>query len=239
MAVLRTKITSRKPKDFEESVIKEMTNRYSARRRRVELAVEEEINAAIESSKALLQPHRGPLGGEEMVGMLGIGDETSKKPAIEKMRNVYKLLQPVRRGRFAKMSSQFKRRADRFGNITYTASLTNIYKANLATYTSYSGGRKRIPWLQNFIHGIETPDHAYVDKFSPMFHPDSSRTGIGHMVKKDFTVGKGRRKRTIPGRQFSFDGVGEAATFGVIFDRIAARLRKPSFIKKIESIIAG
>lgn len=216
--------------DLVQQVTKTLVDRAAIEsfRKKVTPLVTREITRAIELTKDEFNPRR--VGGEEFVGQLGIGQ--GGQPDIDKMRNAWTLLIPGSSA--SKLSSSFApSNLKKFGTFGFSIDIEKFYDRDLTNYTSTrsSPGNdgKRIPWMQNFIEGLAVQEPAaYIDSGDPNFNPKRSRTGIGHMIRID--------RLNIPGRQFSFPGVGRAATFGKIQERVNRRFRTAKFRAELAAI---
>ncbi len=197
-----------------------------------------QIEKAVKANQDLFRPDRGPDGGDNLVGLLGIGQ--GGKPLTDKIKNAWKFLEPIRG---TNLSSTFRKNIKgKFGVINYEIDLDKFYNAFNSTYISRSGKESDllISWMSQLVDGIPT---TQVREYPPgenqfvfvssgaNFNPKFSRTGLGHMVPA------GRIK--IPATQFSFNGRGRAETFGKLFIAIEKRLKSSSFRKDLESRIAN
>ena len=204
-----------------------------------------EIEKVVEKNQDLFRPDRGSDGGDELVGLLGIGQGGA--PLVEKYagRNAaWTLLNPGVREFVgaAKLTASFSRaRTGKFASLTYTIDVDRFFNNFKSTYLSRKRGDSdfEISWMQSLIDGIPTEqlrvnqagatDFTFVNS-GPNFNPEFSRTGLGHMVPAG-RIG-------VPARQFTFQGRGRGSTFGVLQDKISASLSSNSFRNKIEKRIA-
>lgn len=203
-----------------------------------------EIEKVVDGNQELFRPDRGPDGGNDLVGLLGIGKGGS--PLVEKYagRNAaWTLLNPGIQQFVgaAKLSSTFRRAGDIFGKLTYTIDIDKFFNNFKSTYLSRKRGDANfvISWMKSLIDGIPTEplrintsgetEFFFVNS-GPNFNPEFSRTGLGLMVPA------GRIK--IPSQQFTFNGRGRSNTFGVLLDKIEKRLSSASFKSKVEKRIA-
>jgi len=210
----------------------------------VEKATVVEIEKAVEANQNLFRPDVGPGGGDELVGQLGIGQDG--RPLKERYAGsdaAWRLLNPIRgnaaRGGVSTLSSRFdQKRVGKFGVLNYTINLDSFFTNFRSVYLGSSS--QKISWMQNLIDGIpiaqlvEFPPgvtgHAFVNS-GPDFNPDSSRTGLGHMVALE--------RLKIPSQQFTFAGRGRASTFGKLLSDIERRLSSSRYRKDIEKRIAA
>ena len=202
-------------------------------------AAKVEIDNVVQKAQNRFRPDKGPGGGDELVGQLGIGKGGS--PQTEKYRGgeaAFKLLEPTTA--IAPFSSSFVAARKKFGIINYDINIDLFYGHFKSNYASDKTGDAThdIPWVKHLIEGIPTEalrdnpigsTFAFVDS-GPAFNPNFSRTGLGHMVNI--------QKLRIPARQFEFGGRGRPATFGFLFEQIEKGLSSPRFKSDIEKRIA-
>lgn len=220
MAELSAKITQSSPRDFDEAVLNQITDIWSARRENVRAAIEEEIRRAVLKVRAKFQPQKYDF---DFIGQLGVGKAGA--PLLERLNQAYKLLIPSKGGKVARINTSFQKRASRFGKVKYTIDIDKFYDSYETTYISYSSdNREKIPWMEHFIKGIVVRDHIFIDEKDERFNPKSSRTGLGQMFPA-------------PGRQYVFRGVGTRETFGALLREVEKRLASKKFVKKIEQIL--
>lgn len=204
-----------------------------------------EIEKVVENNQDLFRPDRGPDGGDDLVGFLGIGQGGS--PLTEKYagRNAaWALLNPGvnQFAGAAKLISSFSRaRQGKFAGLTYVIDLGRFFNHFRSTYLSRKSGDSdiEISWMQSLIDGVPTESlrlsptgdtqFSFVNS-GPNFNANFSRTGLGIMVPA------GRIK--IPVRQFTFNGRGRNNTFGVLLDKLRKSLASTSFKNKVEKAIA-
>jgi len=214
----------------------------------VEKLAQKQIENVVDRNQDLFRPDRGPDGGDDLVGFLGIGQTTSGsqagRPSEEKYSGndaAWRLLRPVRGDAIASLKSSFRKaRPGNFGRITYSINVEKFFNNFRSTYISRKRGDSdfEISWMQNLIDGVPTeqireyPDGETEFAFvtgGPNFNPKSSRTGLGHMV----AVGKLK----IPAQQFAFRGRGRANTFGKLLSEIQRSLGSAAFKNKISESI--
>lgn len=202
-------------------------------------AAKVEIDNVVQKTQDRFRPDRGPGGGDELVGQLGIGK--GGKPQTEKYRGgeaAFKLLEPTTA--IAPFSSSFVASRKKFGVISYEINIDKFYDHFKSKYASNKAGDAvlDIKWMEHLIEGIPTEERrdnpigatfAFVDS-GPAFNPGFSRTGLGHMVNI--------QKIKIPARQFTFDGRGRPATFGFLFKQIEKGLSSPRFKSDVRKRIA-
>jgi len=207
-----------------------------------------QIEKTVNNNQDLFRPDRGPEGGDDLVGFLGIGQSSTGsqagRPSTQKYAGedaAWTLLRPIKGKGIAALSSSFRKaRAGNFGRITYTINLDSFFNNFRSTYISRKRGDSdfQISWMQNLIDGVPTeqtreyPDGETEFAFvtgGPDFNPNFSRTGLGHMVP----VGKLK----IPAQQFTFRGRGRANTFGKLLAEIGKSLRSAAFKNKIAKSI--
>lgn len=226
MARLRTKLGG-DINDLESVILSQVFSRSKVEslRRKVLPLVQEEINKAVEKTKGAFNPRT--VGGDELVGQLGVG--TGGRIEDSKINNAWRQLQIGINPSVVKLSTQFQpRNFRRFGVINYEIDKTAFYSQKITTYRSQRArdSTLTIPWMQNFIDGIEVSDHEFVSPGDEEYRRERSRTGAGHMIR-------------VPGRQFSFPGVGDRATFGVLTDNINKALSSRQFTSRLASVIAS
>lgn len=230
MASGKARIVIKNIKDFDEAVLKAVSDKFSRKRSQINTIVEEQIGAAVEQEKNLFRPDRGPNGGSDVVGQLGIG--FGGRPDNDKINNAYKLLKPGTSS--AKVSLSFQRRQANFGRVNYSIKIENFYNSDLTTYLPSLGRvsngnidfNRPVPWMRHFIEGLEVQGYDYIDEGDKLFNKNRSRTGEGLMIK-------------IPTHTFVFRGAGYAATFDLLIAAIVKKLTTKPFIKKIENALRG
>ncbi len=232
--------TTKGIKGFANVLLSAIEKGISSRKIKVEAekAAIIQIEKAVKANQDLFRPDRGSDGGDDLIGLLGIGQ--GGKPLTDKIRNAWKFLEPIR-GK--NLSSTFRKRVKgKFGIINYEIDLDRFYNAFDSTYISRARKQQDIPisWMSNLIQGIPTEQvREYPAEAKPFvfvssgenFSPKRSRTGLGHMVSSS--------KIKIPATQFSFNGRGRANTFGKLFIAIEKRLKSSAFRKDLESRIAN
>jgi len=204
-----------------------------------------EIEKVVEDNQDLFRPDRGSDGGNDLVGLLGIGQGGS--PLVEKYagRNAaWTLLNPGvnQFAGAAKLTASFRRaRSGSFANLTYTIDIDRFFNNFKSTYLSRKRGDAdfTISWMQGLIDGIPTEqlrvnqagdtDFVFVNS-GPNFNPEFSRTGLGLMVPSS--------RLRIPTSQFTFNGRGRNNTFGVLLEKLQDKLSSNRFKSKIEKIVA-
>jgi hypothetical protein len=198
-----------------------------------------EIEKVVNRNQNLFRPDKGDDGGNELVGLLGIGANGS--PLTNKYSGkggAWSLLIPG--GKVAKLTSSFRKSAVSFANINYTIDIDKFFNDFRSTYISHKRGDSDfiISWMQNLIDGIPTEkirdypaDESFVFVDSGKnFNPKLSRTGLGHMVPAS--------RIKIPSRQFTFEGRGRKNTFGLLLDKMQQSLSSNSFKSSVEKTIA-
>jgi len=204
-----------------------------------------EIEKVVEANQDLFRPDRGPGGGDDLIGFLGIGQGGS--PLTEKYagRNAaWALLNPGI-NQFvgaARLSASFSRaRQGKFASLTYTIDTDRFFNHFRSTYLSRKSGDSdiEISWMQGLIDGVPTEqlrdypglggEFIFVDS-GPNFNRKFSRTGLGTMVREE--------KLRIPARQFIFGGRGRQETFGVLLEKLNKSLASARFKNKVEKVIA-
>lgn len=214
---------------LEDVIFAALTDRASieAFRRRVIPLVEKQIEKAVTDTQDRFRPDR--VGRGELIGQLGIGSDGRED--TNKITNAWRLLIPTEAD-VAKISSSFARNVNKFGRISFTIDIDRFFNQELTTYTSEvrRGGVIGVQWMRHFIDGLEVQGHAFVDDFDPDFRFDSSRTGLGHMVRLD--------RVTIPRQQFELRGQGRGQTFGKLFENVERNLKDSSFQGRLAVVIA-
>lgn len=211
--------------DIERIITEKLLSRskIEAFRRQVKPIIEDAINDVVISSKDLFNPRSA--GGDELVGQLGIG--VGGTPANNKIDNAFRLLKVGEDSPATKLKTSFQpRNFRRFGTISYEIDKPTFFSQRITTYRSQRAREPslEIPWMQNFIEGIEVKDHEFVSQGDEEFRDSLSRTGLGHMVE-------------VPGQQFVFPGVGERATFGKLVDNINRKLISSQFKSRLKTAI--
>lgn len=191
--------------------------------------VQKRIDGAISKSRHAFNPEN-----EDLVGELGVG--IGGRPATEKLRNAWRLLQ-VGDG-LAKLGANFQpKNLRRFGVIRYSLDKDKFYNHRLTTYRAQrsrgDAADTDVKWMENYILGIATPGFAYVELGEQGSRKGRSRTGLGHMLNLANV-----QDMTIPRRQFVYPGKGEPATFGVVLSNINKAVSSDRFNRQLRSIIA-
>jgi len=186
----------------------------------------EQIRLAAKEVKDQFNPSKASVGwdNEELVGKLGIG--LGGRPLTAKMNTAWAWLVPASvddlKGSFGKGAV--------FGRVRYIIDLSekegSFYNNFDTTYMATSrGNHDLIPWMQIYIDGMDRfYGFMYVERGDPLFRPNSSRTGIGHMI--------GGR-----GGSFNFPGVGRNKTFEVLLTAIKERFNNAGVKGAITKII--
>ena len=190
--------------------------------------IESEAAKAIESviteNQDTFRPDRGPDGGDDLIGFLGIGD--NNQPDNDKIQKAWEFLLPRKRGDSRNFTSVFQQRKKRFGVIKYTIDVQKFYASPKANYISEGdqGDNLTIRWMENLIEGVPTAkvrDYPAEEEYVFLPSSRSGRSGRGRMVPVDSI--------RIPPRQFKFDGRGSSIVYDRLLDKITKRLEGSAF----------
>lgn len=216
-------------KDFQNKLEKKLFKNRPAQkllREAITPIVAETINKAIADSKSHFRPY--DVGGSRLVGELGVGSDG--KPDKEKLNKAWEIMQFV--GNLGSSVSTLKlslAKGRKFATFEFNIRKSNFYDHFRTNYISMSGGKTvKVPWMKNFLIGIPTIEgYGFVEPGSRKFKPDSSRTGLGHMIKVK-----------IPSKQYKLLGYGEDKAFGAIIQNANKRLTSARFAEQLKKAIS-